>query len=209
MAQQEEQTQKTRIPVITISREYGAGGRTIARGLAKEFDIPWYDKDFVAKTAEKSGYSVEDINREGERLSKGSRFLNSVLNNSASYTSSHDGIYEAQKKVILDLSKEPCIIVGRCANFILREANVPAFSVFLYADEELRIRRAGELAENGDMELRRFVNKIDTQRDNYCRNYTHHAMGDYHLYDLCLNSGRMSMEENVALIAKMVRSMAR
>lgn len=201
-------SENKKIPVITINREYGAGGRTIAKGLAKKFDIPWYDRDFVLKTAKESGYSIEDIDKEGERLSSGSRFLNTVLNNSAAYASSHDGIYEAQKHVILDLSKQPCIIVGRCANFILREANIPAFSVFLYADLELRIKRAGELAENGSMELRRFVEKVDTQRDNYCRNYTHHSMGDYHLYDLCLNSGLMSMDDNVELIASMIEKAA-
>ncbi|MEE8886887.1 MAG: cytidylate kinase-like family protein [Eubacteriales bacterium] len=198
-----------KLPAITIDREYGAGGRTIAKGLSNYFDIPWYDKDFVLNTAKESGYSVEDIEKEGEQLSSGSRFLNSVLNNSTVYSSSHDKIFEAQKKVILDLSKEPCIIVGRCANFVLREAGIQTYSIFLYADIELRIRRAGELAENGNMDLRKYVEKIDAQRETYCRNYTHHSLGDYHLHDLCLNSGRMSMEENVEIIAKMIENVAR
>ena len=198
-----------RIPVITINRQYGAGGRTIARGLSEKSGIPWYDKDFVKKTAAESGYSEEDIQAEGEQLSSGSRFLVSILSNSAAYFSSHDGIYQAQRKVILDLAKSPCIIVGRCANFILREEHIPAFSIFLYADEELRIRRAGELKENGGMELRKYVEKIDAARDIYYRNYTHHDIGDYHLYDLMLNSGRMNTAENVDAIAQMVEKTAR
>ena len=197
-----------KLPVITIDREYGAGGRTVAKGLSQRFDIPWYDKDFVLNTAEASGYSVEEISKEGEQLSSGSRILNSVMNNSAAYSSSHDRIFEAQKKVILNLAKSPCIIVGRCANFILREAGIPAFSIFLYADMELRIRRAGELAENGSINLRKYVEKIDAQRDNYCRNYTHHSLGDYHVHDLCLNSGRMSMEQNIDLIAQMIENIS-
>ncbi|MGI6107218.1 MAG: AAA family ATPase [Lachnospiraceae bacterium] len=198
-----------KIPVITINRQYGAGGRTIAKGLAEKFGIQWYDRDFVRKTAEQSGYSEEDIREEGEQMSQGSRILESVLNNAAPYTSSRDEIYRAQRQVILDLAKEPCIIVGRCANFILREEHIPAFSIYLYADIELRIRRAGELQENGTMELRRYVEKVDANRDTYYRKYTHHSIGDYHLYDLMLNSGRMSMEENIDAIAKMVENLAR
>lgn len=193
-----------KLPVVTISREYGAGGRTIAKGLSEKLGIPWYDRDFVIKTAQESGYSIEDIEKEGEQMSSGSRFLNSVLNNAAPYSSSHDGIFQAQKQAILDLAKSPCIIVGRCANFILREAHVKTFDIFLYADIELRIKRAGELAENNEMDLRRYVEKIDAQRDNYYLNYTHHAQGDYHLYDLCLNSGILTTEQNVALITQMI-----
>ncbi|MGI5988913.1 MAG: AAA family ATPase [Lachnospiraceae bacterium] len=198
-----------KLPVITISRQYGAGGRTIARGLSKKFGIPWYDKDFVSETALKSGYSEEDINSEGERLSAGSRFLNSVLNSAASYSSSHDGIYLAQKQVILELSASPCIIVGRCANYILKEAKIPCVSIFLYADLKSRLKRAAELGENGGMNLEKYVEKVDSQRDTYCRNYTHHPLGDCSLYDLCLNTGRMSVDDNVELCAKMIEALSR
>lgn len=197
------------LPVITISRQYGAGGRTVARGLSARFDIPWYDRDFVAETAAKSGYSEDDIRKEGERLSAGGRFLNSVLNTSAAYSSSHDGIFLAQKQVIMDLSASPCIIVGRCADFILREAKVPCFSLFLYADLPFRLKRAQQLKENGDMDLKKYVEKIDRQRDTYYRNYTHHSMGDFALYDLCLNSGRIPMDENIDLIAQMIEALSR
>ncbi len=196
------------IPVITISRQYGAGGRTIAKALSQSFDIPWYDKDFVARTAASSGYSEEDIRREGEQLSAGGRFLNSVLNNSAAYASSHDGIFQAQKKVILDLAGSPCIIVGRCANFILREAQIPVFSIFLYADLAFRVRRAEELAEYGSMDVQKFVEKVDAQRDTYCRYYTKHALDDFTLLDVCLNAARLPMEENARVLAEMIRSAA-
>lgn len=200
---------QSNLPVITISRQYGAGGRTIARGLSARFDIPWYDKDFVAETAAKSGYSEEDIRQEGEQLSAGGRFLNSVLNTSAAYSSSHDGIFLAQKQVIMDLSAAPCIIVGRCADYILREADVRCFSLFLYADLPFRLERAGQLHENGDMDLKKYVAKVDSQRDTYYRNYTHHFLGDVSLYDLCLNSARMSMDDNIELIAQMIEAISR
>lgn len=196
------------VPVITISREYGAGGRTIAKGLAKKFDIPWYDRDFVQKTASTSGFSVEDISAEGEQISRSGRFLNNVLGNAAVYPSSYDRIFEAQKEVILELSKSPCIIVGRCANHILHKAGIPVFSVFLYADPEKRLKRAMELGENGDMEIRKYMEKVDSRRRNYYANYTHHEIDDCHEYDLCLNSGIMTMDENVALIAEMIENLS-
>lgn len=198
-----------KLPVITISRQYGAGGRTIAKGLSKRFNIPWYDKDFVAKTASKSGYSEDDIRKEGERLTAGGRFLNSVLNTAAPYASSHDGIFYAQKQVIMDLSASPCIIVGRCANYILREAEVPCFSIFLYAGMPFRLKRAAELAENNGMDLEKFVEKVDSQRDTYFRNYTRHPINDTSLYDICLNTDRMSMEKNIELIAEMIENISR
>ena len=106
-------------PLITISRQYAAYGRTVAKGLSERLGIPYYDRDFVKKTAESSGYAEEDIIREGEDISKGSRFWNSFLNNATVYSSSYDGIFAAESKVILELSQEPCIIVGRSANHVL------------------------------------------------------------------------------------------
>jgi cytidylate kinase len=135
-------------PVICISREYAAYGRTVARRLAELLDIPFYDRDFVTETAKRSGYSEEDIRREGEAMSRATRFLNSVMNNAMVYSSSYDSIFHAQKEVILELSQKPCIIVGRCAGYVLRDAGIPSFNVFLYADKDVRTKRAGELEEN-------------------------------------------------------------
>ena len=73
-----------RYPVITISRQYAAYGRTVAKGLSEELGIPYYDKDVVRKTAEQSGFSEEDIKREGEDLSRAGKFMNDLLNNAAS-----------------------------------------------------------------------------------------------------------------------------
>ena len=99
--------------VITISREYGAYGRSVAKALSKRLGIEYYDVDFVRMTAQKSGYSEEDVSREGELLSAGSRFINSFLSTSA-YNSSYDEIFQAQRQVVLELAKNPCIMVGRC-----------------------------------------------------------------------------------------------
>ncbi|MCC6095135.1 MAG: cytidylate kinase-like family protein, partial [Eubacterium sp.] len=148
-----------RYPVITISRQYAAYGRTVARGLSQKLGIPFYDRDVVRKTAAESGFSEDDINREGENLSRAGKFMNDLLNNAASYPSSHDRIFEAQKAVVLELAKSPCIIVGRCADHILTEAGIPAYKVFLYADEAHRISRAAELEENRGLDPRKAAAK--------------------------------------------------
>ena len=83
-------------PVITISREFGAGGHSIARVVSERLGIPYYDRDFAKQAAARSGYSQEDIDREGENLSRSARLLDNILNNSAGYFSSHDAIYQAE-----------------------------------------------------------------------------------------------------------------
>lgn len=192
------------LPVITISREYGAGGRSIARGLAERLGIPFYDRDFVKKTAEESGYSEEDIRREGEQMSRMSKFMNSFLNNAAVYESSYDGIFQAQKKVILELSESPCIIIGRCSNVILRQAGIPSFNIYLYADTAHRVKRAEELAENGTMDIERYIAKRDELRHTYYRTYTGHAMGYCSDYHICLDTGMIGYEKAVDILAEIL-----
>lgn len=188
-------------PIITISREYAAGGRSIAKRLSELLEIPWYDKDFVKETVLRSGFSEEDVLREGEELSSRQIFLDSILNSMVSYTSSGDAIFQAQKEAILTLAKEPCIIVGRCSNIILQQAGIPSFDIFLYADMENRLIRAAELNENGDMDLRRYIETRDELRVNYQKHHTKTVLGDYHLYDLILNTGLLGFEKCVDIIS--------
>ena len=195
------------MPVITISREYGAGGRSIAKGLSKKLGIPWYDRDFVRLTAKRSGYSEEEITDEGETISDSTRFLNSILNNMAAYTSSHDAIYRAQKEAILELAKSPCIIVGRCSNKILREAGIPSFDVFLHADPAIRIKRAGALVPENVSNVAKFVEKVDEQRDNYYKLYTGSLRNQAQDYTVCLETGIVDYDSCIEVLAQMIRGM--
>ena len=192
-------------PVITISREYGALGRTLAAALSERLGIPYYDRDFVRKTAEVSGYGVEDIEREGEDLRRSSQVLNSILNSAVSYTSSHDEIFKAQKKVVLELSKSPCIIVGRCADHILREAGVDAFSIYLYASLQDRMARAQDLAENGDMRLDKYIEKRDRLRRTYYKKYTGCDMGNANNYNICFDTGRIRIETCTDIVLQILQ----
>jgi cytidylate kinase len=195
-----------RLPVITISRQYAALGRTIARGLQERLGIPFYDKDFVTKTAEMSGYSEEDIAREGESMSRGAQIMNTLLNNAAVYTSSYDGIYEAQKKVVLELAKEPCIIIGRCAGHILKEAGIPSFNIYLHADVEDRIERARALGENNGMDLAKYIAKRDALRNTYYKKYTGIDMGHSHSYTIGLDVGKLDARTCLDILVPAIKA---
>lgn len=196
-----------RYPIITISREYAAGGRSVARGLEKNLGIPFYDKDFVKATAAASGYSEEDILQEGEQLSRAGRFVTNLLN-PVTYQSSSDNIFYAQKQVILTLAQKPCIIIGRCANVILKDAGVDCFRVFLYADEEHRWSRAEEIAENGDADLKKYLSKRDSMRETYYKTYTGHDFGDVHDYDICLDTGKLGYERCISVLTQIMEGLA-
>ncbi|MCR5774753.1 MAG: cytidylate kinase-like family protein [Lachnospiraceae bacterium] len=193
------------MPIITISREFAAGGRTVAKGLSEKLSIPWHDRDFIRLTAENSGYSEDEILKEGEELSVGARILDMVLNNATSYVSSYDAIYAAQKESIIKLSGEPCIIVGRCSNMILREAGVPSFDIFLYADKDIRVKRAGNLIEDPDTDVVKYLEHKDALRETYYRTYTNSELGFYHDYNICLDTGRIDYKKAIEFLADIIQ----
>ena len=117
--------------VITISREYGAGGHTIGKRVAQELGIELYDKDIVRETVRASGYDTETVQQEEEEVSKTSSFLKSILSNSVYYPNMQDAIHDIQKAVILRYAHTgPCVILGRCADEILRSSGIPCLNVF-------------------------------------------------------------------------------
>ena len=190
--------------VITISREYGAYGRSVAKALSTRLGIEYYDVDFVRMTAKVSGYSEEDVSREGEDMSEGRRFVNHFLSTQA-YNSSYDAIFQAQREVILDLAKKPCIIVGRCSNYILREEGLPSFDIFLYADIKDRKVRAEELKEYGKMDVEKYIEKRDHWRKTYYRAYTGREMGEYKDYDISLNIGKIGVDNCIDLLTNLLK----
>ncbi len=194
-----------KFPVITISREYGAMGTTIAAKVSERLGIPYYDKDFVKKTVAESDFSEEDVLREGENMSKGSKFLNIFLNGATgSYSSSYDGIHNVEKMVVLELSEQPCIIVGRCANHILREAGIKSFDIFLYADKEFRQNRAKELEPAEVDRIDKYVAKRDVLRETYYKQYTGHNLGDSRNYNICLDVSAIGVDRCVDIICKLL-----
>ena len=155
--------------VITISREYGAGGHTIGKQVAQELGIELYDRDIVRETVQASGYDTETVQQEEEEVSKTSAFLKSILSNSAYYPNTQDAIHDVQQAVILRYAQQgPCVILGRCADEILRTSGIPCLNVFIHASEIHRAERMRkETGITDTTELQRLIVRKDHLRRNY------------------------------------------
>ena len=186
--------------IITINREYGAGGRSLASILSDRLGIPYYDQEFVVKTMAESGYDEEVVEREGEEMSRTSQVLNNFLNSSVSYSSSYDAIYAAEKKVILKLVEEPCIIVGRCANMILKEAGIDTMSIYLHAPMDKRLNRAIEIRGEGEEPTAKLVEDHDKKRRTFYKQYTGSELYDASNYTFCFDVGKISIPQCADII---------
>ena len=196
--------------IITISREYGSGGRHIGELLAKEFDIPFYDREIISMAAERSGMSPGFIEKSDESIPN--TFLHNLKYSTySSYdavtfydTPITDKVFLAQSSVIKDLAAQgSCVIVGRCAHYILR--NDPALvAIFIRGMFEDRVRHAvehyGIPQQNADERIR----KIDKSRINYYKYYTNRQWGSIKNYDLVVNSSLTGIEGAVAVIKTML-----
>ncbi|MCR4922485.1 MAG: cytidylate kinase-like family protein [Lachnospiraceae bacterium] len=194
------------LPVITISRKYGAGGSTIAKGLSEKLSIPWYDREFTSLISKNSGYSEAEIMTEGEEMSITTKFLDGLLNNVAAYVSSHDAIFKAQKESIIEMAKSPCIIVGRCANVILRSEGIKTFDIFLYADKETRLKRALELIKDPKVDALKYLEHKDMLRETYYNRYTKRKLGLYEDYNICLDTGRTGYSKAIEILAYIIQN---
>jgi cytidylate kinase len=160
----------------------------------------------VSKTADVSGYGENEVEVEGEEMSNPSRVINNILNSVVSYSSSHDAIFEAEKKVILKLAESPCIMIGRCADRVLAQAGVEAISIYLHAPLEKRLKRAEELAESGEEKAEKFLEKRDSQRRVFYKQYTGHDIFDASNYTFCFDVGKISIEQCAKIVLDMIES---
>lgn len=190
--------------VITISREYGAGGHAIGKRVAQELGIEIYDKDIVRETVKASGYEAELVEREGEDVSKTGSILKSICAGSAFYPDTQDAIHDVQQAVILRFAQAgPCVILGRCADEVLRTTDIEALNVFIHADELHRAARVSEMTGVTDPgELQKIMAKKDASRRSYYTHYTGKRWGDSHNYDLSLDSGKLGVDLCVKLIVE-------
>lgn len=188
--------------IITISRQYGSGGRIVAKKLADALGIPFYDNELITMAAEKTGLSVECF-KDAEKTSIGNLFFSLT-----SLTPSIDAvglplnekIFLVQSQVIKEVAAEgPCVIVGRSANYVLQD-NPNVINVFLQGDLEDRVKRAidtyGQDAEGAEA----LVVKTDKRRSNYYNYFTGGKWGKAENYDLILNTSRMDLDKIVEVI---------
>lgn len=200
--------------IVTISREYGSGGRHIGLMVAKKLGIEFYDKQLIDAAAKEIGFPSEMIEDREQRLT------NSLLYNFAMGTlygityprepklselPLTEQIFQTQKKAIEEAAKRgPGIFVGRCADYILK-SRADVLKVFIYADREVRKRRSIE--EYGDIEehIDEFLYQSDKRRRIHYENYTNQKWGDRENYDLMLNSGELGIERCVDIICSVIK----
>ena len=190
--------------IITLCREYGAGGHSVGQRVAAELGIEFYDKDIIRGSAEELGIDPALLEAEEEAITKKDAILRSIT--PISYDQK-DAMYGAESGVILKLAaKGPCLILGRCADAVLRAAGVPSLDVFLFADEAHRAARVGELIGTKDEAvIRRTMKKTDQARHAYYHHYTGKTWGDLRNFHLALDSGVLGYDTCVKLIAAAAR----
>ena len=183
--------------VITIGREYGSGGRLIAKKLSDEMGITFYDKQLITDVAKKTGFSEHFI-RNAEHQRPTNSFLYDLYT-SVQTPSIPDQVFIAQAKVIKEAAaRESCVIVGRCADYILRD--LPnCLKVFVNAPLDQRVRRAREEYGVQENNLESFVLRQDKARASYYNYFATGRWGQSREYDLCINS-RIGIDACVAVI---------
>lgn len=192
--------------IVTISRQCGSGGRYIGEQLAKELGVPCYDEKLMDMVAKESGFALDFVEEKGERIT-GSLLFN--IASSLTYASNvfsgngmslQDEIYFIQNRIIKELAeKEPCVIVGRCADYVLRERE-DCLNVFIHADDKSKLERAVKYYDMPEKDAPMILKKKDKARYNHYKYYTDLDWGMASNYDLCLNSGLLGIDGCVKVI---------
>lgn len=187
--------------IITVSREFGSGGRTIGRLTAQRLGIPCYDHELIEKIAEESDFAKDYIEEKGEYASHGSWFVRVISDRDMNGNSNQDYLWAIQRKVILELAeKGPCVIVGRCADYILKDM-ADCLTVFIHADMDKRAERiVQQYGERTDSPEKRLKDK-DDRRMAYYQFYTDKKWGAVENYHITLNSGVLGIEKCVEILA--------
>lgn len=199
--------------VITIGRQFGSGGRELGKLLASTFGIEYYDKELLQEAAKQAGMSPEFFAQSDERAPSflsGMFAIGTGYNPASCYSCSSsltgDSVYCAQSEFIRKIAEEKsCVIVGRSADYVLRE-HPCCLKIFVHSSEEdciARIMRRGD--KPTPEQARTIAHKTNKLRANYYNFYTDKRWGDAASYDLTLNTSLLKMEDAVAIIAEYIR----
>lgn len=180
--------------IITIGREFGSGGRELGRRMAERLNCEYYDREIITQIAAHTSFSEEYIHQVME--GRAHRLYPITISNSFSFVSDAHAqmvqtVYEAQVQTLRELAElSDCVIVGRCADYLLREYK--PYRIFVYADLESRVRRCLERGDGGEQmteaELRKQIRRIDRDRARFYADCTGQTWGDKVNYDLCINT---------------------
>lgn len=187
--------------VITISREFGSGGRTIGRMVAQKLGIPCYDAELIQKIALETGFNETYIQEAGE-YTPGS-FLSNVFSNRSYGPTNEDYLWKVQYQIITELAeKGACVIVGRCADYILKDT-ANCLKVFIHADMAFRAKRIVEVYGERDISPEQRLKDKDKRRAAYHRFYTNMKWGQSQNYHLTLDSGVLGIDRCADIIASL------
>lgn len=202
--------------VITIERQYGSGGRIVGKKLAEELGIPFYDDEILSMTAEKSAVGEQYFRLADEkagnnllrRIVGGMRHAPTGAPKTTGDVTSPENLFKFQSEVIRELANtESCVIVGRCADFVLESAGKEdLIKIFVYADTDTCIRRTMEVDGITDTkEALAKLNRITRQRREYHHYFTGKEWEDVENYDLPINASRLELDQIVELIKMYIR----
>lgn len=200
--------------IITISRQFGSGGHEIGEKLADRLGIPFYDNQLVSMAAEQLGYTEESVGRADESAlhsfitSYGAAPMSyASFINTASYMPSLDmKVYQKQTEIILTLAETgPCVIVGRCADYILRE-KVDCINVFICAEKKDRIKRIAERYNLTEKKAADRIRKTDRERKFYYETYTGLEWGSIYSHQALLNASLLGIDKIVDLLELVYRT---
>ena len=191
--------------IITISREFGSGGRFIGEEVAKKLGIAYYDKNIIGQIAEKSGLSPEYIQENAELSPKKGLFAYAFSGRDITGKSVEDMVYEVQRNIILELAeKEPCVIIGRNADYILKDRD-DVLNVFIHGDMPEKIKRITGLYNVKEKEAVKMMADTDKRRRTNYNFYTDQNWGKASNYTLCLNSSLLGYDRCEMIIMECVK----
>ena len=192
--------------VITIAREFGSGGRSIGKMLSEKLSIPYYDKDLIKLASEDSGinealFGLADEKAKSGLFKKVKVYDGDVITPERSDFTSQENLFNFQAKVIKNLADEkaPCIIIGRCADFVLADrANV--LRIYIWADKETCINNSMKVCGYDRKEAEKQVEKINRERSAYYKAHTGNEWTDVRNYGLCLNTSQLGFDRCIKII---------
>ncbi len=199
--------------IITIGREFGSGGRELGRRLAQELNIEYYDREILSEIAKHTSLSEEYVQNVLEN--KPHNLYPITIGQSISYVNTYaflqmQSVYTAQSNIIRDLAaKSDCVIVGRCADYILQDQK--PFRIFVHASLPSRVarcmaRKSEEEQSVTEKEMKKQILRLDKNRAKYYSFYTGQKWGDKENYDLCINTTDCSIKEMASVIAKLFQN---
>lgn len=189
--------------IITISREFGSGGRFIGEEIAKKLGYEFYDKTIIGKIAEETGFSEKFIEEKAEYAPTKNIFSYAFVGRNSSGMSIEDYLNSVQRKIILDaVEKGPCVIVGRCADYILKDRE-DCVNVFIHGEMENKLERIKRIYNLSTKDAEKLIQETDRKRSINYKYYTEQIWGKSQNYTLTLNSSKLGYDKVIDIICNL------